>query len=442
MEMKQFEALNSNLDKKIISSTPSWSSPSLRDLLSHLNFSEPKYSSSYKSKEVSTFWRREAVASKKFIDIYNKNVNQWRTEFSRHNITFSNDGRVCWDNSTKIFPSIDEIELYYKDPEEGVDLFLDHTGIDTCKFNEKLLNIINCKSSPFNFDFRISKIISENSCVLTGHVKHGYIEIGDSAFVLFNSQFINVKILDAVNVGVQIKKIYGGLFPEILVEHEIGHFPDRGVLMDKIALSEAPKWIEFSRRHKLAMESINHRNRQILYLKKELRRNLNLLINHGSPREFEVLVAELFEKMGGKCTLTPPSRDGGKDIIVELTNIKYYIECKLFSRENKVGRPLIQKLAGVIATEKTKGLFVTTSSYTEGAIEYAAKAGIELWNFNKLAELIAEFYPNQNCNFPYTAICLECGALTEFNLLENKTSSICSSGHEVAKTISLEECCL
>jgi hypothetical protein len=47
-------------------------------------------------------------------------------------------------------------------------------------------------------------------------------------------------------------------------------------------------------------------------------------------------------------------------------------------------------LAGVVATEKTKGLFVTTSSYTEGAIEYAAKAGIELWNFNKLAELISK----------------------------------------------------
>jgi hypothetical protein len=245
MEMKRFEALNSNLDKKIISSTPSWSSPSLRDLPSHLSFSDPKYSSSYRSKEVSTFWRREAVASKNFIDIYNKNVNQWRTEFSRHNITFSNDGKVCWDNSTKIFPSIDEIELYYKDQEVESDLFLDHTSIDTCNFNEKLLNIINCKSRPFNFDFRISKIISENSCVLTGHVKHGYIEKGDSAFVLFNSQIINVKILDAVNVGVQIKKIYGSLFPEILVEHEIGHFPDRGVFMDKNALSEVQSGLNF-----------------------------------------------------------------------------------------------------------------------------------------------------------------------------------------------------
>ena len=54
--------------------------------------------------------------------------------------------------------------------------------------------------------------------------------------------------------------------------------------MDKNTLSEAPRWIEFSRRHKLAMESINHRNRQILHLKKELRKNLNLLTNHGSPR--------------------------------------------------------------------------------------------------------------------------------------------------------------
>jgi hypothetical protein len=431
--------MNSNAVRNMRSLTPTWRSPSLRDLLLLLNFSEPKYVFAYKS---NNFYKKEAIASKQFIDFYNQNINQWRTEFSRHNIVFSNDGKVIWDNPTKVFPTIDELEFFYKDPEEGQDLFLDFLSINNYIFNEKLLNILNCKSNPFNFDFKIRNIISENMCVLTGHVKNGYIEISDSAFVLFNSEIINVKILDAANVGVQIKKLYGGLFPEILIEHEAGFFPDRGVLLDKNALTDTPKSIEFSRRHMIAIESINHRNRQILHLKKELRKNLNLLINHGSPREFEQLVAELFEKMGGKCTLTPASRDGGKDIILEIANVKYYVECKLFSRENKVGRPLIQKLAGVVATEKTTGLFVTTSSYTEGALEYANKAGITLWNFDKLSELIAEFYPNQNANFPYTAVCLECGSFADFNLLENKISSICSGGHEVPRSISLEECYL
>lgn len=421
-------------------SRPFWSSPSLRELLSSLHFSEPKCLISYKSKKASSFYRKESLATNDFLKVYRVNADHWRTELGRHNIFYSNGGRVIWDSATKFFPAIEQLEQFYKDPEEDNELFFDSQSIDNENINEKLLQITNCKANPFRFDFKVMKIISERACVLSGHVKHGFIEVGDSAFVLFNSQIRNVKIIDAANVGVRIKKIYAGLFPEILVEHEVGHYPESGVLMDEDALSEAPKWFEFSKRQNNVLKSIQHRNKEIIKLKNELRANLNLLLDRGSPREFEELVADLFGKIGGTCTLTPPSRDGGKDIIVKLNGEKYFVECKLFSKDNKVGRPLIQKLAGVVATEKAAGIFVTTSSYTESAIEYAKKASIDLWDFDRLSKIIAEQLPNNNLNYPYTAVCLECGGLAEFDLLGNDLVSACPEGHEVTKTISLEEC--
>ncbi|AYF76088.1 restriction endonuclease [Nocardia yunnanensis] len=40
-----------------------------------------------------------------------------------------------------------------------------------------------------------------------------------------------------------------------------------------------------------------------------------------SPREFEVLVANLYKVMGYKVILTAPQRDGGRDVIAERSKL-------------------------------------------------------------------------------------------------------------------------
>jgi len=89
------------------------------------------------------------------------------------------------------------------------------------------------------------------------------------------------------------------------------------------------------------------------------------------PRRFEELIAELLIRDGLEVELTPPSRDGGRDILAWAETVAgrhlYLVECKRFDVERPVGVELVRAFYGVIEAEKaTAGLFVTTSRFTRG----------------------------------------------------------------------------
>jgi len=123
-------------------------------------------------------------------------------------------------------------------------------------------------------------------------------------------------------------------------------------------------------------------------------RNPNLVYEI-SPRQFEELIAELFEKEGYTVDLTPSTNDAGKDIYAfkkdTFQHYLYAVECKKYSRENKVGRPTIQKLNGVVESERlTGGILVTSSFFTQPAVEFTKKIKhrIFLNDYYDLAELL------------------------------------------------------
>ena len=107
------------------------------------------------------------------------------------------------------------------------------------------------------------------------------------------------------------------------------------------------------------------------------------------PTNFEGLCSELFESLGYAAKQTPPTNDGGYDILLSKGAEKTIVECKCYSIEHRVGRPSIQKLVGanniVLAN---KMLFITTSDFSVAAISYAEEIGVELINGNKLMELL------------------------------------------------------
>lgn len=89
-------------------------------------------------------------------------------------------------------------------------------------------------------------------------------------------------------------------------------------------------------------------------------------------RHFEELIAELFNGFGFNVELTQPTRDGGCDIIAigghQLVSNKYLIECKRYAEQNRVGVQPVRALHGVVAADRaTKGILVTTSSFTADA---------------------------------------------------------------------------
>lgn len=100
------------------------------------------------------------------------------------------------------------------------------------------------------------------------------------------------------------------------------------------------------------------------------------------PREFEKLVVLLLQKMGygGEIkqagAVTPYTNDGGIDGIIKEDVLglgRIHIQAKRYAPSNSVGREEIQKFVGALAVaQSNKGVFITTSSFSKGAISYAA----------------------------------------------------------------------
>src|SRR5574341_1617855 len=110
-------------------------------------------------------------------------------------------------------------------------------------------------------------------------------------------------------------------------------------------------------------------------LMKELQRDPQRMLSL-KPRQFEEFVAELFQREGFFVELTPPTRDGGRDVIAvthsHLGTQRYLAECKRYDPKNPVGVELVRSLYGVVEAERTTyAVLATTSSFTAGAKEFA-----------------------------------------------------------------------
>ena len=97
-----------------------------------------------------------------------------------------------------------------------------------------------------------------------------------------------------------------------------------------------------------------------------------------TSREFEQLVAELFERQGFDVELTPETRDGGCDIIATKSigglPFMLLIECKRYAIDNPVDVSLIRSLLGVQTDRKAnKAVLVTTSRFTKPARDFAER---------------------------------------------------------------------
>lgn len=117
-----------------------------------------------------------------------------------------------------------------------------------------------------------------------------------------------------------------------------------------------------------------------------------------TPRRFEELVAELLKCQGFEPTLTPRTRDGGRDILAarsdRLGTLLYLVECKRYAPENKVGVETVRSIYGVVQSERaSKGVIVTTSSFTKQALAFASPLmfQLSLRDFDALRQWLDEF---------------------------------------------------
>lgn len=98
------------------------------------------------------------------------------------------------------------------------------------------------------------------------------------------------------------------------------------------------------------------------------------------PQEFERLVVKLLQAMGyggeikNSGVVTKLSNDGGIDGVIKEDVLGFNhisIQAKRYSIGNNVQRHEVQSFVGAVAgTPSKKGVFITTSDYTKGAMEY------------------------------------------------------------------------
>jgi len=115
-------------------------------------------------------------------------------------------------------------------------------------------------------------------------------------------------------------------------------------------------------------------------LNEQLASDILDLIYTNSPFFFEKLVIDLLLKMGyggieSTGLTTAQTGDGGIDGVIKQDVLgldSIYIQAKRWERDRAVGRPDIQKFVGALAGKNaSKGVFITTSKYSESAVNYA-----------------------------------------------------------------------
>lgn len=122
-----------------------------------------------------------------------------------------------------------------------------------------------------------------------------------------------------------------------------------------------------------------------------------------TPYFFEHLVVDLLVKMGyggsfaNSAQVTQYIHDDGIDGIIyedKLGLDKIYIQAKRYKLDNTVGKPQIQQFSGALDEQKaTKGVFITTSSYSKEAKQYVEKLNkkIVLIDGQELARYMIEY---------------------------------------------------
>jgi restriction system protein len=133
-------------------------------------------------------------------------------------------------------------------------------------------------------------------------------------------------------------------------------------------------------------------------LKQTVAAELLEMLAQVSPQHFETIVLDVLHRMGYGASREDLQRvgsvgDGGIDGVISLDRLgleKVYVQAKRW--QGSVGRPEVQGFYGALAGQRAnKGVFITTSSFSQQAIEFARSVErVVLVDGERLAGLMME----------------------------------------------------
>ena len=187
--------------------------------------------------------------------------------------------------------------------------------------------------------------------------------------------------------------------------------PDR---LDNTFLSRYPSFRDFYKRKQPTQDSSAKNradedkdtpddmiDRALASLNEKLSEDLMAEIMSKDATFFEKLVVKLLLKMGYGGSLsdsgivTQRSNDGGIDGIIREDKLGFdqiYIQAKRWDPDKSIQRPEIQRFYGALAGfGASKGLFITTADFSDGAKQYAEQQHIVLVNGIRLTNLMIEY---------------------------------------------------
>ena len=99
--------------------------------------------------------------------------------------------------------------------------------------------------------------------------------------------------------------------------------------------------------------------------------------NEMSGSDYEEYCSNILSNAGWKVSITKASNDQGVDIVAEIENLKYCIQCKRYS--NPVGNKAVQEVyAGKDHYGGTHSVLVSNAGFTKSAKELAKSLGVIL----------------------------------------------------------------
>jgi len=131
---------------------------------------------------------------------------------------------------------------------------------------------------------------------------------------------------------------------------------------------------------------------------KEVRKALHKQLLEMDPTDFEELIARLLAEIGFEdIEVTKRTGDGGIDVrgtlvVGEVVRTRMAVQVKRWKIKNRVQAPIVQQVRGSLGTHE-QGLIITTSDFSKGAREEAARPDatpVALMNGEQLVVLLIE----------------------------------------------------